>query len=140
MEVKSINILFQGKEKILNINPEEYNTFESFIEKIKNEFNANQIYQLMAMNSSEQFLILTSDNYMKILNEKIPGGLKIFMSEMVTAPDNTPEPEIEIKEEIKNDNDDDFIIENELDDNNLNIEQEKIKIEKEEKEKQKEKK
>ena len=138
MEVKSINILFQGKEKIININPEEYNTFESFIEKIKNEFNANQIYQLMAMNSSEQFLILTSENYMKILNEKIPEGLKLFMSEMVTAPDNTPEPEIEIKEEIKNDNDDDFIIENELDDNNLNIEQEKIKIEKEEKEKQKE--
>ena len=117
METKSINVLYQGKEKIININPEEYKTFESFTDKIKNEFNQTQIYQLMAMNYSERYLVLTSDNYMKVLNEKIPEGLKLFMSEMVKVYDNTPEEENIIKEAK---DDDDFIVENDTKDNNDN--------------------
>ena len=41
----------------------------------------------MAMNSSEQYAILNSDNFLQILNEDIPEGLKLFMSEMVKAPE-----------------------------------------------------
>ena len=81
------------------------------MKKIKDEFNLTQIYQLMAMNSSEQFLILTQDNYMKVLNEDIPEGLKLFMSEMVKASEGVNIIEEENKEKI-NEEDDDFVIEN----------------------------
>ena len=132
MEVKRINVLYQGKEKILDLNEEDYNTFDSFMKKIKDEFNLTQIYQLMAMNSSEQFLILTQDNYMKVLNEDIPEGLKLFMSEMVKASEGVNIIEEENKEKI-NEEDDDFVIENEnIENNNINIEEEKIKNENEE--------
>ena len=132
METKKINVLYQGKEKILELIPEEYNSFESFLKKIKEEFNQTHLYQLMAMNSSEPFLILTSENYLKILNEDIPEGLKLFMSEMVKASEG--EKNKENKNEIIEE-DDDFIIENENLENsgNINIEQEKIKNEKEQK-------
>jgi hypothetical protein len=142
METKKINILYKGKEKFIELKKEDYNTFDNFIKKINEEFNKEQIYQLMAMNSSEQFLILTSDNYLQILNEEIPEGLKLFMSEMVKASDSTQiqeneikETKIEIKEEVIND-DDDFVIENDNDEDkdnlNKNTEQEKIENEKEE--------
>ena len=132
MEVKRINVLYQGKEKILELNQEDYNTFDSFMKKIKDEFNLTQIYQLMAMNSSEQFLILTQDNYMKVLNEDIPEGLKLFMSEMVKASEGVNIIEEENKEKI-NEEDDDFVIENDnIENNNINIEEEKIKNENEE--------
>ena len=132
MEVKRINVLYQGKEKILDLNEEDYNTFDSFMKKIKDEFNLTQIYQLMAMNSSEQFLILTQDNYMKVLNEDIPEGVKLFMSEMVKASEGVNIIEEENKEKI-NEEDDDFVIENEnIENNNINIEEEKIKNENEE--------
>ena len=97
METKRINVLYKGKEKIIELKPEDYNTYENFIKKINEEFNKNQIYQLMAMNSSEQFLILASDNYLRILNEEIPEGLKLFMSEMVKAPESNQIQENEIK-------------------------------------------
>ncbi len=127
MEVKRINVLYQGKEKILELNQEDYNTFDSFMKKIKDEFNLTQIYQLMAMNSSEQFLILTQDNYMKVLNEDIPEGLKLFMSEMVKASEGVNIIEEENKEKI-NEEDDDFVIENDnIENKNINIEEEKIK-------------
>ncbi len=127
MEVKRINVLYQGKEKILEFNQEDYNTFDSFMKKIKDEFNLTQIYQLMAMNSSEQFLILTQDNYMKVLNEDIPEGLKLFMSEMVKASEGVNIIEEENKEKI-NEEDDDFVIENDnIENKNINIEEEKIK-------------
>ena len=132
MEVKRINVLYQGKEKILEFNQEDYNTFDSFMKKIKDEFNLTQIYQLMAMNSSEQFLILTQDNYMKVLNEDIPEGLKLFMSEMVKASEGVNIIEEENKEKI-NEEDDDFVIENDnIENNNINIEEEKTKNENEE--------
>ena len=132
MEVKRINVLYQGKEKILELNQEDYNTFDSFMKKIKDEFNLTQIYQLMAMNSSEQFLILTQDNYMKVLNEDIPEGLKLFMSEMVKASEGVNIIEEENKEKI-NEEDDDFVIENDnIENNNINIEEEKTKNENEE--------
>ena len=108
------------------------NTFDSFMKKIKDEFNLTQIYQLMAMNSSEQFLILTQDNYMKVLNEDIPEGLKLFMSEMVKASEGVNIIEEENKEKI-NEEDDDFVIENDnIENNNINIEEEKTKNENEE--------
>ena len=132
MEVKRINVLYQGKEKILEFNQEDYNTFDSFMKKIKDEFNLTQIYQLMAMNSSEQFLILTQDNYMKVLNEDIPEGLKLFMSEMVKASEGVNIIEEENKEKI-NEEDDDFVIENDnIENKNINIEEEKTKNENEE--------
>ena len=132
MEVKRINVLYQGKEKILEFNQEDYNTFDSFMKKIKDEFNLTQIYQLMAMNTSEQFLILTQDNYMKVLNEDIPEGLKLFMSEMVKASEGVNIIEEENKEKI-NEEDDDFVIENDnIENNNINIEEEKTKNENEE--------
>ena len=129
METKRINVLYQGKEKIIELTREDYNTFDSFMKKIKDEFNLTQIYQLMAMNSSEQFLILTQDNYMKVLNEDIPEGLKLFMSEMVKASEGVNIIEEENKEKI-NEEDDDFVIENDnIENNNINIEEEKIKNE-----------
>ena len=132
MEVKRINVLYQGKEKILEFNQEDYNTFDSFMKKIKDEFNLTQIYQLMAMNSSEQFLILTQDNYMKVLNEDMPEDLKLFMSEMVKASEGVNIIEEENKEKI-NEEDDDFVIENDnIENNNINIEEEKTKNENEE--------
>ena len=136
METKRINVLYQGKEKIIELNQEDYNTFDSFMKKIKDEFNLNQIYQLMAMNSSEQFLILTQDNYIQVLSEDIPEGLKLFMSEMVKASEgvnNITEEENKPNEENVAD-DDDFVIENDNigNNNNINIEQEKIKNENEE--------
>ena len=97
METKTINVLYQGKEKILELIPEEYNSFESFLKKIKEEFNQTHLYQLMAMNSSEPFLILTSENYLKILNEDIPEGLKLFMIEMVKASEGEKTKKIKMK-------------------------------------------
>ena len=146
METKRINVLYKGQERIIELKPEDYNTYDNFIKKINEEFNENQIYQLMAMNSSEQFLILASDNYLRILNEEIPEGLKLFMSEMVKAPESNQiqeneikiekeEEKFEIKEEKVVD-DEDFVIEGENDENkdnlNINIEQENIKNENEE--------
>ena len=127
METKRINVLYQGKEKIIELNLEDYNTFESFMKKIKDEFNQTHLYQLMAMNSSEQFLILSSDNYLKVLNEDIPEGLKLFMSEMVKAPEGLSNKENKKEEKKKEEieEDDDFVIESDnIDNNNLNINKE----------------
>jgi len=53
------------------------------VKKINQEFNRNQVYQLMAMNSKEPYIILNEDSYINILHEDIEGGLIIFMSEVV---------------------------------------------------------
>ena len=70
----------------------------------------------MAMNSSEQYAILNSDNFLQILNEDVPEGLKLFMSEMVKAPEmmnSNDEQSKDNKEEINAEEDDeDFVIEN----------------------------
>ena len=130
MEKKRINVLYQGKEKILELSPEEYITFDIFMKRINDEFQKTQLYQLMAMNSSEQFVILTPENYLKIINEDIQEGLKLFMSEMVKTSDTIPLQENNQKEEEKQETfeDEDFIIESDNKDNNeinnLNIERE----------------
>jgi hypothetical protein len=141
MEKKRINVLYQGKEKILELSPEEYITFDIFMKRINDEFQKTQLYQLMAMNSSEQFVILTPENYLKIINEDIQEGLKLFMSEMVKTSDTIPLQENNQKEEEKQETfeDEDFIIESDNKDNNeinnLNIEREENinKIEEEKK-------
>ena len=137
MSTKKINVLFKGNEKTFEIDLQENSTYELFVKKINQEFNRNQVYQLMAMNSKEPYIILNEDNYLNILNEEIEGGLKIFMSEVVKTQDlsNTRlevinnEKEKEEEKDEKED-DEDFIIEegqeNKNNINNLNIEQEKI--------------
>ena len=137
MSTKKINVLFKGNEKTFEIDLQENNTYDLFVKKINQEFNRNQVYQLMAMNSKEPYIILNEDNYLSILNEDIEGGLKIFMSEVVKTQDlsNT---RLEVinnqkeKEEEKDEKEDDevFIIEEGQENpnisNNINIEQEKI--------------
>lgn len=125
MSKKKINVLFNREEKVLEIDLQENNTYESFLKKINEEFNRTNTYQLMAMNSVEQFAILNADNYIKILNEDIPEGLKLFMSEMVKTQDTLNSNTIEKnKPEPPNEEDDeDFEI-----DNNIQIEEEKDKI------------
>ena len=131
MEKKRINVLlYKGIEKIIELNQEDYSAFESFMKKIKDEFEQTETYQLMAMNSSEQFLILTQDNYIKVLNENIPEGLKLFMSQIVKTSDGIITQDEENKKKTNEENDDDFVIEKE----NINIEQEKTKNEVEENE------
>ena len=116
MSLKKINVLYKGQEKVFEIDLQENSTYESFLKKINEEFNRTNTYQLMAMNSSEPFLILTPDNYLKILNEDIPEGLKLFMSEMVKAPEamnSNVEQNKENKGETNEEEDDeDFVIEN----------------------------
>lgn len=116
MSIKKINVLFGTEEKILEIDLQEYNTYESFLKKINEEFKMSD-NQIMAMNSSEQFVILNSDNYLKILNEDIPEGLKLFLSKMVKATETMNTPNIESSKEVKKENvedeeDEDFVIEN----------------------------
>ena len=116
MSLKKINVLYKGQEKVFEIDLQENSTYESFLKKINEEFNRTNTYQLMAMNSSEQYVILNSDNYLKILNEDIPEGLKLFMSEMVKAPEamnSNVEQNKENKGETNEEEDDeDFVIEN----------------------------
>ena len=139
MSTKKIKVLFQKEQKIFDIDLQENNTYESFIKKLNEEFDRKTTYQLMATNSSEQYTILNADNYLKILNEDIPEGLVLFMSEIVKAPEgieSNAEPKKEEKgETMEEEDDDDFIIEenaqaneekNKNNDNlNINIEQEK---------------
>ena len=126
MSIKKINVLFNREEKILEIDLQENNTYDSFLKKINEEFNRTNTYQLMAMNSVEQFAILNADNYLKILNEDIPEGLKLFMSEMVKTQD-TLNTNVEVNkpgtQEINEEDDEGFEI-----DNNIQIEEEKGKI------------
>ena len=138
MSTKKVNVLFKNQEKTFEIDLQENNTYELFVKKINEEFNRTNTYQLMAMNSSEPYAILNQDNYLKILNEDIPEGLKLFMSEMVKTQDTLNsilEVNKDDKKEEKED-DDDFVIEEnqgnnkEENDNNIiiNIEQEKVNI------------
>ena len=143
MSTKKINVLFKGNEKTFEIDLQENSTYDLFVKKINQEFNRNQVYQLMAMNSKEPYIILNEDNYLNILNEEIEGGLKIFMSEVVKTQDlsNTRLEEInkeKEKEEEKDEkeDDEDFVIEEGQENqniiNNINIEQEKINEDKQE--------
>lgn len=136
ISTKKIKVLCGKDQKIFEINLEENNTYESFLKKLNEEFNRKNTYQLMATNSSEQFTILNSNNYLNILNEDIPEGLTLFMSEIVKAPEgmeSNAETNKEEKGETMDEEDDaDFIIENtqineEINKNNniINIEQEK---------------
>ena len=121
MSTKKINVLFKGKEKVFEINLGENNTYESFLKKINEEFQRSDTYQLMAMNCSEQFAILNQENYLRILNEDIPEGLKLFMSEIVKAPEAIP-PVTKTSNTIEKgeEDDEDFIIENTKIDDELN--------------------
>ena len=116
MSIKKINVLYKTEEKTFEIDLQENHTYESFLKKINEEFKRTNTYQLMAMNSSEQYAILNSDNFLQILNEDIPEGLKLFMSEMVKAPEmmnSNVEQDKDNKEEINAEEDDeDFVIEN----------------------------
>ena len=138
MSTKKVNVLFKNQEKTFEIDLQENNTYELFVKKINEEFNRTNTYQLMAMNSSEPYAILNQDNYLKIINEDIPEGLKLFMSEMVKTQDTLNsilEVNKDDKKEEKED-DDDFVIEEnqgnnkEENDNNIiiNIEQAKVHI------------
>ena len=123
METKKINVFYKNKENIIDINIKNFQTFESFLKKINEEFQRTQSYQLMAMNSSEPFVILTPENYLQILNEEIPEGLKLFMSEMVKASDSMPThiqetQKEENKENEENNEEDDLVIESESESNN----------------------
>ena len=136
MSTKKINVLFKGNEKTFEIDLQENSTYDLFVKKINQEFNRNQVYQLMAMNSKEPYIILNEDNYLNILNEEIEGGLKIFMSEVVKTQDlsNTRlevinnEKEKEEEKDEKEDDEDFVIDEGQENQNiiNINIEQEKI--------------
>ena len=116
MSVKKIIVLYRNEEKTFEIDLQENHTYESFLKKINEEFKRTNTYQLMAMNSSEQYAILNSDNFLQILNEDVPEGLKLFMSEMVKAPEmmnSNDEQNKDNKEEINAEEDDeDFVIEN----------------------------
>ena len=116
MSVKKIIVLYKNEEKTFEIDLQENHTYESFLKKINEEFKRTNTYQLMAMNSSEQYAILNSDNFLQILNEDVPEGLKLFMSEMVKAPEmmnSNDEQSKDNKEEINAEEDDeDFVIEN----------------------------
>jgi hypothetical protein len=116
MSVKKIIVLYKNEEKTFEIDLQENHTYESFLKKINEEFKRTNTYQLMAMNSSEQYAILNSDNFLQILNEDVPEGLKLFMSEMVKAPEmmnSNDERSKDNKEEINAEEDDeDFVIEN----------------------------
>ena len=115
MSIKKINVLYKTEEKTFEIDLQENHTYESFLKKINEEFKRTNTYQLMAMNSSEQYAILNSDNFLQILNEDVPEGLKLFMSEMVKAPEmmnSNAEQSKDNKEEINAEEDDeDFVIE-----------------------------
>ena len=136
--IKKIKVLCGKDHKLFDIDLQEYNTYELFLKKLNEEFNRKNTYQLMATNSSEQYTILNSDNYLRILNEDIPEGLALFMSEIVKAPEtletNTQDNKDDKNEAMEDEDDDDFIIENtqineEINkNNNINIEQEKEKI------------
>ena len=130
MSIKKINVLFGTEEKVLEIDLQEYNTYESFLKKINEEFKMSD-NQIMAMNSSEQFVILNPDNYLKILNEDIPEGLKLFLSTMVKTTETMNNPNIESSKEVKkepveDEEDEDFVIENTQNEeiNKLNINEE----------------
>jgi hypothetical protein len=116
MSVKKIIVLYRNEEKTFEIDLQENHTYESFLKKINEEFKRTNTYQLMAMNSSEQYAILNSDNFLQILNEDVPEVLKLFMSEMVKAPEmmnSNDEQNKDNKEEINAEEDDeDFVIEN----------------------------
>ena len=56
MSKKSIQVFFKGQEKTIEIDLQEYNTYESFLKKINQEFNRTNTYQLMGMNTSEQYI------------------------------------------------------------------------------------
>ena len=133
MSTKIIKVLYNGKKKLFTLDLEETNTYESFLQKINKEFNIENLYKLVAANSSERFTILNPENYLRILNEDIEEGLELFLSETVNqieemnknseaylTKSDTPETP---KEE-----DEDFIFEATQINDEINKKKKKIKI------------
>ena len=69
MSKKTIIILYNGVETKMEINLEEINNYDLLMEKIHpiiTDFNPSTVYNLMAINTSDPYIILDSDNFMKI--------------------------------------------------------------------------
>jgi hypothetical protein len=106
MSQKRVIILYNGEETKMEFNLEETNTYDLLMHKIQSHINdcdPSFHYNLMAINTSEPYTLVESDNYMKIMEEKIPDGdLKLFFNKIdMNAIDN-----------LNVDDDDDFVIEN----------------------------
>ena len=86
MSQKTIILLYNGIETNLDINLNEITNYESLMKKIHPiiiDYNPSSGYNLMAINSSEPYTILDSDNYMKIMKEEINGeNLKLFLNKI----------------------------------------------------------
>ena len=156
MSQKTILIFYSGEEKKLEINIDETNSYDLFMVKIHsliNDYDSSKTYQLMAINTSEPYTLLSEDNYMKIMKENInDDDLKLFLDKKDINSDennennqntninNPPVPAIipdnKINENEDEDDDEDFVIEkeNKEDEKNEKDKNENNKINEESKE------
>ena len=137
MSQKTIIILYNGVETKMEINLEEINNYDLLMDKIHpiiTDFNPSTCYNLMAINTSEPYTILDSDNYMKIMQEQISGDdLKLFLNKINIDSnentDNNNNPPLESNNVVDlgqdgDDDDEDFVIEKEeekKENENINI-------------------
>ena len=137
MSQKTIIILYNGVETKMEINLEETNNYDLLMDKIHpiiTDFNPSTCYNLMAINTSEPYTILDSDNYMKIMQEQISGDdLKLFLNKINIDSnentDNNNNPPLESNNVVDlgqdgDDDDEDFVIEKEeekKENENINI-------------------
>ena len=104
MSNKKFEILYQSKTifVILNVEENEKNIFNKFIEQLKKELDINDQsrkveFKLMTLNTSEMYLIVNEENFESIANEKTQEGIiKLFLDII----DENKEENIE-QEEIK---------------------------------------
>ena len=126
MSNKKVCILFNSKEETIEIDLNKIKTYPLFLEKIHElikENDPSKTYQLMGINTSEQYIILNDGNYTTIMNENIPNeDLKLFLTKLekipepVTTTTTTTSNNGVIKSIVvvnNADDDDDFIIEKE---------------------------
>ena len=129
-------ILYQTKTIIVILNLEDNNTniFNKFIEQLKKELDINDtnnkvIYKIMTLNTKEMYLIVNEDNFENIIKEKSNDGIiKLFLD--IDYEDEIDQLKIKNEmnkgKEIKEDEDfnEDISLSNLIKDNQINKEQE----------------
>lgn len=81
------SVLFNSKETIIELDLDQIKSYDFLIQQIISELketSPSSLYQIMGLNTSESFALLTETNYMDIMKEKNNSNeiLKLFMSKV----------------------------------------------------------
>ena len=86
MSSKKVVVLYKGKEKSIDMEINEDNLYNSFLDIFRQMFNENDPlkykYKLTAINTSIPYLLIDEDNISNIIKEKIPNNapLKLLLT------------------------------------------------------------